>query len=370
MSKFFKITASIFITTFIGCSSPPSTIYQEEKPAIKETSKAYHYLKQLVSPSEGIGAREAGSAKEKETARFIARKFSEFGYNITIDDFSFEEKGEVLHSKNIIANLGDQNRPTIIIAAHYDSTAAASGSMGATDNGAGVAAMLAIAQAITHQASGKYNIRFIAFGAEEVGLKGSNHYVRSLIKQEKIANIVAMVNFDTIAGGDKVYVHSAHSTPYEGCNTSNYNSDTTVREALLKASAKTLGEQNKYIIHPDYNEYPEGETGSWSDHASFSCAGIPIAYVESTNFSLDGKNGRDGYSQTSTESLWTCYDKENKASCDRKIEKKWGEIWHTKYDSLAALDAFFPGRVEKQIEDNVKVLIELLTHLEMYFPKK
>ena len=175
-----------------------------------------------------------------------------------------------------------------------------------------------------------------------------------------------MVNFDTIAGGDKVYVHSAHSTPYKRCKTDNYNSDTKIRDALLKASIKVLGKQNKYIIHPDYEEYPAGETGSWSDHASFACAGIPIAYVESTNFTINGKNGRDGYSQTINEALWTCFDKENKTSCDRKKEKQWGKIWHTKNDSLAALNEIFPGRVEKQIEDNVKVLIELFVNLDTY----
>jgi len=369
MNNLSKMSVCVCLTALIGClntSTASAASAGDIRTADKNQSQAYQYLTQLTSPSKGIGAREAGTKNAAKTAYYIENKLSGFGYSVTLQEFSFEEAGKRLNSKNIIADSSSPLNPTIILAAHYDSTAAAKGSMGATDNGAGVAAMLAIAQALSNENSSKYNLRFIAFGAEEVGLKGSNYYVESLIKQQKMSNVVAMINFDTIAGGDHVYVHSAHTTPYENCDKQKYSSQTNVRDGLLNASIKILGEKAKYVIHPDYEEYPAGVTGSWSDHASFACAGIPIAYVESTNFALDGKNGRDGYSQTTTKGLWTCYDEENQASCDRKKEKKWGEIWHTQYDTLDALNNIFPGRVENQIEDNVKVLIELLSHPEMY----
>lgn len=368
MSTFSHLSASICLAA-IGCLSSPISQAHDMSSTTTKTSNAYHYLTEITSATKGIGAREAGTKNEARTADYIKQKFVNFGYNVTVEKFSFELSNEKLKSKNIIADLNDPTLPTIILGAHYDSTAAAKGSMGATDNGAGVSAMLAIAQALSAKHSdlqNNYNLRFIAFGAEEVGLKGSKYYVESLSKQNKMANVVAMINFDTIAGGDKVYVHSAHTTPYENCDAKAYSSKTNVRDGLLKASVKVLGEQAKYVIHPDYEEYPEGVTGSWSDHASFACAGVPIAYVESTNFTLDGKNGRDGYSQTATEGLWTCFDKEKLASCDRKKEQKWGEIWHTQNDTLAALNKLFPGRVAKQIEDNVNVLIELLSHPQFY----
>jgi hypothetical protein len=368
MKYFSPLALPCLLTGSLMLVTPCSVSAQTTKDS--SNNLAYTYLKQLVSPTEGIGAREAGTEKEKQTAGYINAKFEEFGYRTTEQKFSFKSRKAEGNSQNIIAELGDPTKPTIILAAHYDSTAMKSGSMGATDNGAGVAAMLAIAEALTTKIPKNYNIRFIAFGAEEIGLQGSNYYVSDLLKNNKLQNIAAMINFDTIAGGDNVYVHSAHITPYSRCKSENYSSDTSIREALLNASIKVLGEKNKYVIHPDYEGYPEGVTGSWSDHASFACAGIPIAYVESTNFAINGKDGFDGYSQSTEEQLWTCYDKENATACDKKAEQNWGSIWHTKFDSLAELNQIFPGRVAQQLDDNVEVLIELLSNPEQYLRSK
>jgi len=367
LSLSFLLTSILLLVT--SCALPQHQTKQSSNRSADKTA-SYNYLKQLVSPTEGIGAREAGTEKEKKTASYIKANFEKFGYRVYEQNFSFNSRKMVGESQNIIAELGDSTKPTIILGAHYDSTAMKTGSMGATDNGAGVAAMLAIAEVLADKIPENYNIRFIAFGAEEIGLQGSNYYVVDLLENKKLGNIAAMINFDTIAGGDKVYVHSAHSTPYKRCKSGKYSSEPSIRNALLTASINILGENNKYVIHPDYEGYPEGVTGSWSDHASFACAGIPIAYVESTNFAINGKHGFDGYSQSTTEQLWTCFDQENSTACDKKAEKNWGSIWHTKYDTLEKLNDIFPGRVEKQLGNNVKVLIELLSHPDKYLPVK
>ncbi len=346
-----------------------SAINQATAAASEHTQSAVmKYLQDLVSEKQGIGARLAGSKEEKLTAQYITDKFTQFGYKVEQQEFSFKGKSQRLTSSNIIAELSaNSSKPIIILAAHYDSTAKHSGSMGATDNGAGVAAMLEIAQVLANNASNNYQIRFIAFGAEEIGVLGSNYYMKKLVEQQQTKNIIAMINFDTIAGGDFVYVHSAHSQPYRMCKEDTYTSKTTIRDALLLASKKVLGEKHQYIIHPATPNYPKGETGPWSDHASFACAGIPIAYVEATNFTINGEDGFDGYSQSTKDQLWQCYDANNLTSCDRENEHKWGKIWHTKYDRLSALEAVFPGRIEKQLTNNVKVLVELLSHPDKYF---
>lgn len=365
IAKLSRLAASIMLLSYIPASSA-----FDHSTTLSPQSQAYTYLKQIASPKGGIGAREAGSEKEQQTANYIKAKFEAFGFQVTEQNFSYKSRKNKGQSKNIIAELGDVSKPTIILGAHYDSTAMNTGSMGATDNGAGVAAMLAIAQALSSTPSKEYNIRFIAFGAEEIGLQGSNHYVSELLKNNKLNNIAAMINFDTIAGGDKVYVHSAHSKPYRNCKSEKYSSDTSIRNALLTASINVLGDKQKYVIHPDYEGYPEGVTGSWSDHASFACAGIPIAYVESTNFAINGQHGYDGYSQSTAQQLWSCYDQDNSTACDKKAEKNWGNIWHTKFDTLEQLNKIFPGRVEQQLGDNVQVLIELLSNPDKYFSVK
>ena len=286
---------------------------------------------------------------------------SEIGYRTRKQVFTFGEAEQV--SSNIIADSNGGDKPAIILAAHYDSTAAEQGSLGATDNGAGVAAMLAIAENLMQKLPSTYNVRFIAFGAEEVGLQGSRYYVQQLKERhpEQLKNIVAMINFDTIAGGDFVYVHSANTQPYD-CADSNsiYNSESWVRDQLLKTSTKLLGAQDQYNIHPANNEFAEGVTGPWSDHAPFACQGIPVAYVESTNFTINGVDGYDGYSQSTHPALWDCFDSATLSACNRDKEEKWGNIWHTKHDKLSELEVLFPGRIQQQLEQNVKVLVEFL----------
>lgn len=332
-----------------------------------QTSLVNSLHQEIVNAETGIGAREAGSKKEQETAQYISEYFTKIGLSVTEQNFTFG--WTIFSSKNIIADTNPKLAKTIILGAHYDSTAQKTGSLGATDNGAGIAAMLAIATEMSRKKNLPYNIRFIAFGAEEVGLQGSKYYVGEIEKQEaELKQIIGMINFDTIAGGDFVYVHSAHTTPYK-CQSEKieFNSDASLRDALLSASSKALGIEQQYVIHPEYAGYPEGVTGSWSDHAPFACAGIPIAYVESTNFTINGKEGYDGYSQSIHPELWDCYDEENKTACNRETEKKWGNIWHSQYDQLEKLNTIFPQRVQTQMENNVKVLVNLLSNFNSYY---
>ena len=173
-----------------------------------------------------------------------------------------------------------------------------------------------------------------------------------------------MINLDTIAGGDFLYVHSAHSTPYQ-CQgvEGTYSSATHVRDALFNLS-KQLSSGLNYVIHPAYKNFPEGVTGDWSDHAPFACAGVPVAYVESTNFALNGEGGYDGYSQSSHPELWTCFDEENKGACNRFTERRWGHIWHSENDQLTLLNRLFPGRLEAQMLLHVKVLTSFIVNIE------
>jgi hypothetical protein len=127
----------------------------------------------------------------------------------------------------------------------------------------------------------------------------------------------------------------------------------------MALSNKTLGEEG-FALHPDYSGYPSGETGSWSDHAPFACAGMPIAYIEATNFSIDGKDGNDGYSQSIHPELWDCIDNEKVTACERKTEKQWGQIWHTKADRLELMNRLFPDRINQQMSKSLKLLTTFL----------
>lgn len=103
-----------------------------------------------------------------------------------------------LKSLNVIAtkesNNNSQKAPIVVIGGHMDSVV---GAPGANDNASGVAVTLELAR-VLNQYKSNTEIRFIAFGSEERGLLGSDHYVSELTEQEK-ERIVAMFSLDMIS---------------------------------------------------------------------------------------------------------------------------------------------------------------------------
>lgn len=330
----------------------------------EQTVSAWSYMLPLTDANTGIGARPAGSKAEKKAAQWLVNQWQEQGYRTEVLPFEYKLKGRKYKSQNIQIDIKGGSNQVVVIAAHYDSTGEEHGSLGAADNASGVAAMLALSAKIKDQ-SLPYSVRLIAFGAEEVGLQGAKAYIAKQLKDRK--KILAMINLDTIIGGDKLYVHSAHTTPYD-CKDipkARYNSNPHIRDGLKTISTNLFGPEG-HQLHPAYDGYPEGVTGSWSDHSPFACAGVPIAYLEATNFAINGHSGNDGYSQTDKGQLWDCYDSKNKTACDRDKEQSWGMIWHTQFDRLDTLQPVMPGRLEQQLDKNVDVLEQFVLTADKY----
>lgn len=325
---------------------------------------AWSYLVPLTVEKYGIGARPAGSDAERKAAKWLTKQWKAQGYTVQSLPFDYRLRGKDYSSQNLVVDIKGNNKGTLIIGAHYDSTGHNHGSLGATDNASGMAALLALSTNL-YKKKLPFNVRLVAFGAEEVGIQGAKVYVNDQLKDKK--DVIGMINLDTIIGGDNLYVHSAHTKPYECKDIKNvsYNSDVQIRDGLI-AISKGLSKSNNHSLHPAYDGYPEGVTGSWSDHFPFACAGIPIAYMEATNFSINGYIGNDGYSQTTSKELWDCFDEKNNTACDRKNEKSWGMIWHTRFDRLDTLEPVMHDRLVKQLQQNVDVLTQFVLTADKY----
>ena len=330
----------------------------------QSTKTAWDYFVPLTVEEHGIGARPAGSDKERQAAKWIESQWQSMGYDVTVQPFEYTLRDTDFSSQNLIVDVKGKRAKTIIVGAHYDSTGDRFGSLGAIDNASGMAALLTLSARIKNKDL-PYSVRLIAFGAEEVGLQGAKAYVRDAFDDR--GDVIAMVNLDTIIGGDKLYVHSAHTEPYD-CSTlpkGTFNADTQVRDGLQKVSQSLFGSLG-HQLHPANDEFPEGVTGSWSDHAPFACSGIPIAYLEATNFEIDGRNGKDGYSQTTAPAIWNCFDDAKNGACERKKEFKWGMIWHTKFDRVDELEAIMPGRLAEQLSINAEVLTHFIEEADKH----
>lgn len=136
-----------------------------------------------------------------------------------------------------------------VVGAHYDSVPQ---SYGASDNASGVATVLEIARAeALRDLPG--NQCFVLFGAEELGLFGSRHFVALLTPEERGA-IRAMLNFDMTGVGDVWWLIGTPSLVARA-------RDVVARDLGIDATPAEL---------PD---------NASSDHAAFIDAGIPAILV-------------------------------------------------------------------------------------------
>lgn len=301
---------------FSGVFSISTVRVEAQKPTAG--TEAYQHV---VNLTEGIGSRVAGTEGERKAGDYIFAELEELGYQPIKQDFSYTRRGVTTNSANIIGTKYNRdnkykNNPQIIIGAHYDSVSVGKG---ADDNASSVGVILETAKAIQKR-NLHYDVKFVFFGAEETGLRGSNYYVSQMTQEEKDRTVV-MINLDSLLAGDNIYVYGS---PGE---------DGWLRDLALDiAKKKNIPLQTNPGLNPDY---PEGTTGDWSDHAPFQDAGIPIGYLEATNWAL---GDLDGYTQT----------------------VKHGGVWHTKNDNLEFLEREFPGRVQEHLTHFTEILTELL----------
>jgi aminopeptidase YwaD len=100
-------------------------------------------------------------------------------------------------SRNVVVRPPD-GRCERLVGAHYDSVEAGPG---ANDNASGVGVLLETARALAIGGD-REGVCLVAFGAEEVGLVGSRHFVAGLSPDERQA-LQGMVNLDMVGVGDQ-----------------------------------------------------------------------------------------------------------------------------------------------------------------------
>jgi Zn-dependent M28 family amino/carboxypeptidase len=104
---------------------------------------------------------------------------------------------EVREASNVIADTeGGREDRTVVVGAHLDSV---QHGPGINDNGSGSATVLEVAEKMSALGVEPRNrVRFAFWGAEELGLWGSKHYVAQL-GERQLGDIAVYLNFDMLA---------------------------------------------------------------------------------------------------------------------------------------------------------------------------
>jgi Zn-dependent M28 family amino/carboxypeptidase len=203
-----KIQAFLVLSLIVFSHFSQAQIDQDQ------LKKHIYYLADDKMKGRGTGSRQAKKAAdyvEKEFKKYGLTPKGEKGYRQT---FEARVKRVVVNDSirqadNIIGFLDNGGRYTVVVGAHYDhlgegrqgsskdSLGVGKIHNGADDNASGVAGLLELARHYaTNGTTEKYNLLFIAFGAEELGLVGSKYFTNH--PTLPLADIQWMLNMDMI----------------------------------------------------------------------------------------------------------------------------------------------------------------------------
>src|SRR5688572_11977410 len=145
----------------------------------------------------------------------------------------------------------------IVLGAHYDHLGASGGAVhhGADDNASGTAVVLGLARAFAAAGGTARTLVVALFGAEELGLVGSGHYVRH--PAWPLERTVAMLNFDMVG---------------------------RMRDGKLTIGGADTGDRLRRVLSDALARVPgvtadvRGTPHSASDHSRFYSAGMPVLF--------------------------------------------------------------------------------------------
>jgi len=276
----------IYVTTNISPPKSPAALAAEKQgelpvKAIRRASIASH----LDNLSTEIGDRHAGKIDSLNRARFYVESIlgpSNHGYPIRAQSYAVQGVEYV----NIEATLTGKKWPDeiVVIGAHYDTVP---GTPGADDNGSGVAALLALAEAFV-RAPQPRTLRFVAFTNEEPPFfqtpdMGSHRYAKMC--KERGDKIVAMLSLESLG----YYSDAPDSQKYPPVVGAKYPKTGNFIAVVGNLSSKELVDfthdsvASTGLIPVEKGAFPAIMPGvGWSDHWAFWQFDYPAVMLTGT----------------------------------------------------------------------------------------
>ena len=306
--------------------SLPQTVHAEYG------DNAYAFMKQLQSnnPYRQVNSSNGMLSGAEE---WLKSQIVTMGYEYMAQPFTMTSADGVTpcYGENLIFSKQGASDRVIVVGAHYDCVEQ---TFGTDDNASGVGVLLELASIYSTKES-PYTIRFVLFSAEEPGCLGSQYYVDNLSQEER-DRIACMINIDTIAAGDNMYLYGGTVD-----DSGSIVQDWAVYQA--QSAADLLGLDMSF--HPDVNDsFPTPTKATASDQMPFANVGIPYIYCEASNW-----NG---------EPYTNFYQTSNSAV-------NGGTIMHkAEYDNLTFIENTFGTRAYEHLQAYAKLLDYLLENMK------
>lgn len=172
-------TFALALAVYLWLLSSPNVWSQKSS---FNSDSAYAYLEHLAVE---IGPRPMGSRHEQEALRWATAKFRSFGADTAyVMPMAETSRGRNTQSGVAVGLFKGVSDSTIVIGGHIDTSAPEV--PGANDDASGVACVIELARNWS-QRTRHYTLLFAAFGGEEQGLLGSQHFVDHYPHLEDIA---------------------------------------------------------------------------------------------------------------------------------------------------------------------------------------
>ena len=278
-----NIIILLFLSIFISCNQEP-----------KNENRIQEDVSYLAD--DALEGRQTGTEGEKKAAEYIAKRFKEMGLSPKGTDgfyqeFSFLPKTDphkeveftknqdgTITGRNVIGYVDNKAENTVIIGAHFDHLGyGGEGSLfrdsikavhnGADDNASGTSVMLDLVRKLK-TGNTNNNYLFMAFSGEEMGLLGSNYFVKNPTIDTKAVSY--MINMDMVGR--------------------------LKQDSTLAVYGTGTSPMFKQVLnsHNDKFKLIENESGVGpSDHTSFYLADIPVLHFFTGQHSDYHKPGDD-----------------------------------------------------------------------------
>jgi hypothetical protein len=180
----------------LSLQKPPATVSAGAPPTEFASGRAMKHVEAVAQKPHPMGSVEHVAVRD-----YILRSLQEIGVgaeiqNTTVISRKQESSLRVGSVNNVVARLkGTEAGKAILLAAHYDSVP---NSPGASDDGAGVAALLETARALKAGTPLKNDIIFLFTDGEEVGLLGAKGFVE---EHPWAKDVAVALNFEARGNG-------------------------------------------------------------------------------------------------------------------------------------------------------------------------
>ena len=185
----------------ISMQRPPSPVGASAQPSEFSSARAMLHLKSIAREPHPIGSPAHAAVRE-----YIVGELESLGFAPEVQEATAVSKAQrrtvAADVRNVVARMPGSGGggEAVMLVAHYDSVMH---SHGASDDGAGVAALLETARALKSGPAPRNDVIFLFTDGEELGLLGA----RAFVNEHRWAkDVKAALNFEARGSGGPVFM--------------------------------------------------------------------------------------------------------------------------------------------------------------------